>query len=87
MYPTEISYAYTDPWSRAYNSIDFFLCSENISSCVSNSDIKCAPSPDHKSVEITVLVLNKVRGNGYWKMNTGVLKYKEYIKRMETLLL
>jgi exonuclease III len=85
--PESKTKTYIDPSNRGYSSrIDFFLCSNNIAINVCSSDIGCAPSPDHKFVNVIFKLSNKKRGKGYWKMNASVLNESEYSEHMEMLL-
>ena len=86
--PDKICHTYIDPSERNSNSrIDFFLCSKTILSGVEGSTIRCAPTPDHKAVDIQVNLSNKVRGKGYWKMNVSLLDDKNYLDDMTALIL
>ena len=37
-----------------------------------------APAPDHKAVRLDVLISNRRRGKGYWKMNNSILIDEQY---------
>ena len=79
LHPNEISYTYIDPSFRQIHSrIDMILCSKTLKPYVASCSINQAPSPDHKSVDITITFRNNNRGNGYWKMNNTILQHKEY---------
>lgn len=87
LHPDSKSNTYIDPSNRGFNSrIDFFLCSNNIATNIKSSNIGCAPSPDHKFVDVSLKLSSKNRGKGYWKMNSSILKENEYVKSMENLL-
>ena len=82
----KVSYSYINPSQRGYNSrIDFFLCSNTLVPFVKSSDITCAPSSDHKAVDISTQFTNNTRRIWYWKMNVGLLEDKEYIDEYLTL--
>ena len=51
---------------------------QNVNCC----KITQAPAPDHKAVILDILICNRTRGKGYWKLNNSVInedKYKEGI--------
>jgi len=87
MHPDKLEYTFIHPSnSNMYSRIDFFLCSRDILLHTHCSDIRYAPAPDHKAIEIGFGIAKNKRGKGYWKMNTSILDDNEYRKSMETLI-
>ncbi len=87
IHPDKTMYTYIDPSNRGRNSrIDFFLCTDNITSRAKIANIICAPTPDHKAVDLGISLTQNTRGKGYWKMNTSVLNDELYRLGMESVI-
>ena len=88
LHPDQRSFTFIDPSDRGYSSrIDFFLCSSDVTLHAQGSNISCAPTPDHKAVDLELQLTNCKKGKGYWKMNVSVLEDDKYLEGAKSLIL
>ena len=84
----EVAYTYIDPSRRNRNSrIDYVLLSNFLNSCVKKAEIITSPAPDHKCVLIELDTSKRLRGKGYWQMNTSILKEENYLTFMKNIII
>ena len=72
--------------SPIFERLDFFLISEELAQLVIDSIIGYAWKTDHSRIEIIVQVENFLRGPGYWKFNTSLLRDVDYVAKINSLL-
>ena len=68
--------------SPSYSRLDFFLISAGLNDFINSCRIEPAYKADHLMVIIKIKVLKSHRGKGMWKLNTSLLKEKEYVNLM-----
>ena len=62
-----------------FSRIDFILLSLGLTSLVTKSIISPNFLSDHSPVELKIKLEDSRRGNGFWKLNCGLLKDTEYV--------
>ena len=74
-------------WSRKRNKhsheilavrLDFLLISDNLTNCVESTALKPGYNTDHSMVELELQSGIGKRGKGFWKLNTSLLKVKQF---------
>ena len=58
--------------------LDFYLISGDIMNLTHKTDIKPGHRSDHSIINLTLKILNDVRGKVFWKLNTSLLRDSEY---------
>ena len=77
--PNLKDFTYIDPTRKGRDSrIDIWLIPKPIMHNIKSCNIIQAPAPDHKAVHFDVLISNRRRGKGYWKMNNSILIDEQY---------
>ena len=66
--------------------IDFALVSQGLCSRTNECFYIKGISSDHSAFFISIKTSDCEKGSGYWKLNTSILKEKEYLKRMSEKL-
>jgi len=83
-HPNKKQYTYINPGNIKQGSrIDYTLTSPLLLNCVRSCKITPAPTPDHHALVTKFRKIYKKRGPSYWKLNTSVLKEKNYINGIE----
>ena len=63
--------------------LDYFLVSPAFSALTSNCSIGSRYRSDHAPIFLKLNIDPHVRGKGYWKLNTNLLKNEEFIKKVK----
>ena len=59
--------------------LDYIITSSCFTDLITSVNIRPGYRSDHSMVELTFLISHFRRGRGTWKLNTSLLKDKEYI--------
>ena len=78
-------------WRRSkpfpiFEWLDFFLVSQSMQQLVSKVLVLPALQSDHSSVKLEITTNFHQRGSGYWKLNTQLLRDRDYLDMMNKLL-
>ena len=79
-------------WSRKVNGLfiarrlDYVLVNENVVDLALESNIVSFPQSDHRAVYVQIKCSNVERGPSYWKFNNALLKEKEYVNFMNSVI-
>ena len=79
-------------WSRVVKGaliarrLDYIFLCENTVDDVIECNICSFPQSDHRCVYIKLKCANSERGPGYWKLNNSLLKEKDYLDTINTLI-
>ena len=85
--PTVVDTTYIDPSFRHANSrLDIVCVCPELETYVQSCVHKLTPCPDHKAVIMTLMLSERKRGKGYWKLNVIVLKEDGYRKNISDLI-
>ena len=85
-HPASKEYTYIDPSHKGHDSrIDLWLISHSVYETAKACKITESPAPDHRAVCLTLNLITKTRGAGYWKLNNSVLKENQYKEGITTL--
>ena len=77
--PNLKDFTYIDPTRKGRDRrIDIWLIPKPFMHNTKSCNIIQAPAPDHKAVRLDVLISNRRRGKGYWKMNNSILIDEQY---------
>ena len=71
------------PLQLVFSRIDFILVSFGMAGRISSSVIKPGFKSDHSYTKITLDTSTNVRGPGYWKLNTTLLKDLDYVTNIK----
>ena len=66
--------------------LDFFLISDALANLVKKSEIIPGFRTDHSTVILEIELNTAKRGPGYWKMNTSLLKDRDYIDKINKVI-
>ena len=66
--------------------LDYFLTSEAMSQFIDSIKIIPGFKIDHSIVELLISVCKIMRGPGYWKLNTSLLKDWDYVEKINNLI-
>ena len=66
--------------------LDFILISEELVNIVQESKIGSCFLSDHSIVSLSIKMDSIKRGPGYWKLNCALLKEREYVDRIKTVI-
>ena len=69
-----------------FSRFDYFFVSTELHQYIGNIEIIPGFKTDHSIVQLQVHFCNEQRGNGYWQLNTSLLKDMEYIKAINKLI-
>jgi hypothetical protein len=77
--PHLIQYTFINPnFDESSSRIDVILVSKTLFPHIKKSEIFCSPTPDHRCVFANIARELKLKGPGYWKMNTKIIQmYKK----------
>ena len=85
---TYLSRRYT--WRRKnqvrQSRLDYFLISDPHLDLVNSCEIRPGYRTDHSIVELTLTLCKFKRGKGIWKFNCSLLKQKEYLNMVNSLI-
>ena len=70
----------------ACSRLDYFFISKHFTQYINLIEIRCGFRSDHSLVCMTVVLDPHARGPGHWKLNTALLKDKEYVEGINKLL-
>ncbi len=77
--PNDDGYTWTNPANPKQKSrLDYILLTNYLYQFVKECIVKHSPTPDHSAVLCQLSIIYKKRGPGYWKLNTSVLKERDY---------
>ena len=65
--------------------LDYFLISENLIGLIKDESIQPSYLTDH-SFPVFQIKTENTKGNGYWKLNTELLKNKDYIEQIREII-
>ena len=71
---------------RKQARLDYYLVSEDIEGICVKTDIAPGYRTDHSLITLTCRPITNERGRGYWKLNTSLLKDKEYIDQVKQIM-
>ena len=87
MHPEDSGFTYRKMRPKVmYNRLDYFLTSEETMQYVDRVDIVPGFRTDHSIVSVKLRFHHEKRGPGYWKLNTALLRDKDYVDRINNLL-
>ena len=66
--------------------LDYFLISDPLLDLVNSCEIRPGYRTDHSIVELTLTLCKFKRGKGIWKFNCSMLKQKEYLSVVNSLI-
>ena len=76
--PNLKKYTYFKKNSKSASRIDLWFTSKLLESNITKPGIVMAPNTDHAAITLNVNTSKCERGTGFWKMNTSVLKSKQF---------
>ena len=80
-------FTWTDPANSNHKSrIDYILASNHLCNLTANIQTVPTPVSDHIALTATFDHISKLRGPGYWKLNTNLLKDPTYINLVKTII-
>ena len=75
----DIGYTWVDPADATRKSrLDYIFVTQFLKHNLKKSVVNYAPVPDHKAVITDIVLRESIRGPGYWKLNTSILKDQQY---------
>ena len=69
-----------------FSRLDYILVSEGFLQHVTDVQIKPGFQTNHSAVCMTFCLFSAARGPGYWKLNTSLLKDKEYLEKIKKVI-
>ena len=78
--PQKRQYTWFQSNPKKMSRLDFYLVSGDIMTLTSKTDIKPGYRSDHSIINLTLTICNDVRGKGFWKLNTSLLRDPDYIR-------
>ena len=72
--------------NNLHERLDWFLISTELQQIVESMDIRPGLKSDHQMVTLVITLENFVRGPGFWKFNTSLLKDRDFIEKMNNLI-
>ena len=66
--------------------LDYFLISESLMSKTTEASIIPGYRSDHSIVTLELKLMDQNRGKGFYKMNTSLLRDKEYVQMIENVI-
>ena len=79
LYPDKRTYTWQKYNENKQSRLDFFLISSSLIPFVQSAGIFPSFCSDHSSIELEIDFSKFVRGKGFWKFNTRLLKDQEYL--------
>jgi hypothetical protein len=93
MKPDNPGFTWSDGEKKERSRIDYMFASKNFCCCPENIYLRKPPSvsnvrfSDHTAIISKYVISTNSRGKGYWKLNTSILKYKDYCEMIIKLLM
>jgi len=66
--------------------IDYILVSKKIEQYIKYHRLRVAPVPDHKAIEIQIIIKVHERGRCIWKLNTSFLNEEQYVEEISQII-
>ena len=80
LYPDQRRYTWRRKNPTKHARLDYFLVSRSLMDLISDSTIKPGYKTDHSIIYLKNLLNSFTRGRGTWKLNTSLLKDKNYVE-------
>ena len=77
---------YTWKQKKLLKMQDFFLVTEDFCNLAESLDIKIGHRSDHSLITLPISIYDNRRGKGFWKLNTSLLKYLNYINMIKDII-
>ena len=86
-YPTQSGFT----WRRlcpqpSFSRLDYFLSTDSLMQLVAGTQILLGFRSDHSLLQFKLVLYKHVKGSGYWKINTALLRDRDYLDKINNLL-
>ena len=72
--------------TKIFCRLDYWLVSEHLINRIEKADILPSVNSDHSIISLRLNLMDRKRGPSYWKFNTALLKDKEYVELIKTVI-
>jgi len=66
--------------------LDFFLTTESLMCNIKSADFSTGYKTDHSLIEIEITTHSNMRGAGFWKLNTSLLKEVDHVNQIRAAI-